>query len=109
MQPLRYAAGAHECVERQAYIAHTKACLLFRFSADARFRLGVVEQSGRRFDEKVVMTVDEGWVAKLTGEYHRAAFRVVEHDCRTVSPVVGLAPLSLPAPVGAQERKSRFL
>jgi hypothetical protein len=93
-------ARAHEGVEHPARLAHAKAHLLFGLGADAVFGRGRVQQAGRHLDQQLVVAVDEGGVAELAHQHHRAPLQVVQQDGGAVAVVGGFALHFLPAAVG---------
>ena len=108
-QPLRHRAGAHEGLEDATGLGDMTARLLLRLATDGFLGAELIQQPGRHLDQRLGMAVDEGGVAELAHEKHRAARRVVEQDGRAIAAVIGLPIEGLPAAVPALVVQGRLL
>ena len=89
-------AGAHEGLEDLADRAEAIAQLLLDLGADSHLGLGVVQQTGRRLDQQVVIAVQIGRQAELAHQQHGARRRIIGQKHRPIAPVVMLPLLGLP-------------
>ena len=68
---------------------------------DARLRIGLVEQPGRRLDQHLAIAIHVRRHPELARQHHGAPLAVVEQDRAAIAAIVGFAARALPGAVAA--------